>query len=94
MDALELSVLELARLRRQLHALVGMEASAAPLRKVVWSVEQGTLQRFTTLHAVHMALKEIREGTWSRPNRMPPNWSREISSPPVRHAQPETCRSA
>jgi hypothetical protein len=37
--------------------------------------------------AVNIALKKIREGAWSRPNQMPPNWAR-LS------ALPETCSAA
>jgi len=92
----KLSVFELARLRRDLHQLVGIERSATLLREVVWSVEEGALRRFTTLHAVRIALKKIREGAWSRPNRMPPNWSRELAAPALLRggALAETCRGA
>jgi hypothetical protein len=82
-----LTVFELARLRRDLHALTDMERAAALLREVVWAVEQGALRRFSTLHAIRIALKKIREGAWTRPNRMPPSWSREL-------AHSELCRSA
>ena len=77
-----LSVFQLARLRRDLHALSGVERGAELLREVVWSVEQGALRRFTALHALRIALKKIREQAWTRPHRMPPNWSRELSVPP------------
>jgi hypothetical protein len=82
-----LTVFELARMRRDLHVIAGMERGAELLREVVWAAEQGALRRFTTLHAVRIALKKIREGAWTRPNRMPPNWSREF-------AHSEQCRSA
>jgi hypothetical protein len=84
-----LSVFELARLRRELQALRGIDAAAELLREVVWSVEHGALKRFTTLHATRIALKKIREEAWTRPNRMPPNWTRIEAQ-----AVPERCRSA
>jgi hypothetical protein len=83
----QLTIFELARLRRELQALANLERAAELLREVVWAVEQGALSRFTTLHGMRIALKKLREGAWTRPNRMPPNWSREL-------AQPELCRSA
>jgi hypothetical protein len=82
-----LSVFELARLRRELHAHAGFDRAPQLLREVVWAVEQGALSRFTPLHGLRIALKKIREGAWTRPNRMPPNWSREL-------AHPEQCRTA
>jgi hypothetical protein len=42
------------------------------------------------MHAVNIALKKIREGQWTRPHRMPPNWMRKLSEA----AQPETCSGA
>jgi hypothetical protein len=89
----ELSVFELARLRRDIQVAVGsLSGLSAPelLRQVVWAIEQGSLNRFATTHAIHIALKKIREGAWTRPHRMPPNWSRGIGVPSV----PETCRRA
>jgi DNA-binding MarR family transcriptional regulator len=83
----KLTVFELARLRRDLHAVAGMDRAQELMREVVWAVEQGALKRFISLHAVRIALKKIREGAWTRPNRMPPNWSREL-------AQSDVCRSA
>jgi hypothetical protein len=35
-------------------------------------------------------LKKIREGAWTRPNRMPPNWARALSQLPA----PEPCGHA
>jgi hypothetical protein len=86
--ARKLSVFELARLRRDIQAVTTVDAAPELLRQVVWSIEQGSLQRFSPLHALHIALKKIREGAWTRPNRMPPNWARALS------ASPETCRHA
>ncbi len=82
-----LSVFELARLRREVHAVTGRADAPEVVRQVTWSIEEGALRRFRTLHALHIALKKIREGAWTRPNRMPPHWMRAIASP-------ETCRSA
>jgi hypothetical protein len=82
-----LSPLELARTRKRV--LETVVASAAPevLRQVVWAVEEGALRRFEMPLAVNIALKKIREGAWSRPNRMPPTWAR-IAAPA------ETCSAA
>lgn len=82
-----LSVFELARLRREVQQVTGVAHAPEVIRQVLWSIEEGALRRFTSLHALHIALKKIREGAWTRPNRMPPNWARAM-------AQPETCRSA
>lgn len=71
----QLSVFELARLRRDVQAATSSTATPELVRQVVWSVEEGALRRFTPQHAVHIALKKIREGAWTRPNRMPANWS-------------------
>lgn len=94
----KLSVFELAQLRRQLAAIVGPPELAERLREVVWSIEEGALRRFQTLHAMRIALKKVREGAWTRPNRMPPNWARALttvrSRGPRGNAQPEICRSA
>ena len=84
----KLSVFELARLRRDLQSVTTIEAAPELMRQVVWSIEEGSLQRFSPLHGLHIALKKIREGAWTRPNRMPPNWARAMS------AAPETCRRA
>ena len=68
------------------------------LREVVWSIEEGSLRRFQSLHAMRIALKKIREGVWTRPNRMPPNWARALTAPRTLGqrgvAQPETCQTA
>jgi hypothetical protein len=93
-----LSVLELARLRRELQAIAGSTEVEDLLREVVWSVEEGALRRFTSLHAVRIALKKIREGLWTRPNRMPPQWARALTRPAGSmtrgSAAPEPCRAA
>ena len=76
-----LSVFELARLRREVHGVTGRDDAPEVVRQVVWSIEEGALRRFSTLHALHIALKKIREGAWTRPNRMPPNWMRVMATP-------------
>jgi len=85
-----LSVFELARLRRDLGKIVATAEVPELLRQVVWSIETGALRRFDTLHAVHIALKKIREGAWTRPNRMPPNWTHATCVDAVG----EMCRTA
>jgi hypothetical protein len=86
----KLSVFELARLKRDIQSATTSAAAPELLRQVVWSIEEGSLKRFPPVHAIHIALKKIREGAWSRPNRMPPNWTRAMSATPA----PETCRRA
>jgi hypothetical protein len=94
----QLTVFELARLRRELQAVVEPAALTERLREVVWSIEEGALRRFQSLHAMRIALKKIRDGLWSRPNRMPPNWARPLARPSVPGrtgaAHTETCQSA
>jgi hypothetical protein len=72
-----LSPLDIARARRAIGAAIptARDASEA-LRQVVWAVEEGALRQFQTLKGLNIALKKIREGAWTRPNRMPPNWLR------------------
>lgn len=81
-----LSPLEAARLRKSVVMVAGTDAGTDVFRQVLWSVEEGALRRFDTRLATNIALKKIREGAWSRPNRMPPNW--------LRTAAPETCNAA
>jgi hypothetical protein len=82
-----LSVLELARTRKRIGEAVPTQVAAEVLRQVVWAVEEGALRRFELPMAVNIAVKKIREGAWTRPNRMPPNWSRLA-------AASETCTAA
>jgi hypothetical protein len=83
-----LSAFAIARIRQRTLGLVGAEqATQKIVRQVVWAVEEGALRRFAPPLALNIALKKIREGTWTRPNRMPPNWSR----PDAPH---ETCSAA
>jgi len=87
-----LSILELARVRRQVCERVpGIEAPEI-LRQVMWAVEEGALRRFDLRLALNIALKKIREGAWSRPHRMPPNW--HPRSAPLKPAAPEQCSAA
>jgi hypothetical protein len=87
----KLSVLELARTRKKISGVVPSQEIAEVLRQVIWAVEEGALRRFELPLAVNIALKKIREGCWSRPNRMPPNWLRTQAG---QAAGPETCSAA
>jgi hypothetical protein len=82
-----LSPLEAARLRKAVVTLVPLASGNEVFRQVLWSVEEGALRRFEPRLAANIALKKIREGAWSRPNRMPPNWLRA-------GALTETCSAA
>jgi hypothetical protein len=83
-----LTPFELVRARRAIGAAGAKpQQTAELLRQVAWAVEEGALRRFETLKALNIALKKIREGQWTRPNRMPPNWRRVI-------AEPEVCSAA
>ena len=84
----KLSVFELARLKRDIQAATSAAGAPELMRQVVWSIEAGSLRRFAPLHGLNIALKKIREGAWTRPNRMPPNWSGALQ------AGRETCRHA
>lgn len=88
--ARRLSTFDLSRLRHELQSATSITAAPELLRQVVWSVETGALRRFETRHALHIALKKIRQGLWTRPNRMPPNWARALSHPTA----PEPCGHA
>ena len=48
-------------------------------------------RRFEVPLAANIALKKLREGAWTRPNRMPPNWLR---TDVLRDARPESCVAA
>ena len=86
----KLSVFELARLKRDIQAATSSADAPELMRQVAWSIEEGALRRFPPVHALHIALKKIRDGAWTRPNRMPPNWARAMSAAAVL----ETCRRA
>jgi hypothetical protein len=85
-----LSVFELARVKREIQKAGSCGGRPELLREVVWSIEAGALQRFKPLHAMNIALKKIREGGWTRPHRMPPNWMRALGA----GAGFETCGAA
>jgi hypothetical protein len=86
----KLSVFELARLKREIQSASTSATAPELLRQVIWSIEEGALKRFAPVHALHIALKKIRDGAWARPNRMPPNWTRTLRAP----SSLETCRHA
>ena len=81
----KLSLFELARLNHELQSATSPASAPELMRQVTWSIQHGALRRFDTRHALNIALKKIREGTWSRPHRMPPNWI---------PAAPEPCHAA
>ena len=83
----KLTLFELARLRRELQKTASTSDVAELTRQVLWAVEQGALLKLPSAKALNVALKKIREGAWTRPHRMPPNWTRSI-------AAPETCGAA
>jgi len=87
-----LTVLELARVRKRILESVPAAAVAETLRQVIWAVEQGALQRFDLSLALNIAIKKIREGAWSRPHRMPPNWMPK--GEPRERTVPEQCSAA
>jgi hypothetical protein len=77
--ARKICTFSLAYLRKQLT----QQATAADLdvkfREIVWAVEEGALAKFEPRLAINIALKKLKEGVWTRPNRMPPNWRRAIA---------------
>jgi hypothetical protein len=86
----KLSVFELARLKRDIQSASSSASAPELMRQVIWSIEEGSLRRFASVHAIHIALKKIREGAWTRPNRMPPNWARAFGA----QSALETCNRA
>jgi hypothetical protein len=83
----QISPLEAARLRRNLLELLSRQSAAEALREILWSMEEGALNRYQVPLAINTALKLVREGRWTRPNRMPPNWRGS-------RAATETCSAA
>ena len=77
----QLSLFHIARLKRDIQSATSCAAAPELVRQVVWSIEAGALRRFSPLHALNIAVKKIREGSWTRPHRMPPNWARSLSAP-------------
>ena len=90
----KLSLFHIARLRRDIQSATSSSAAPELLRQVVWSIEAGALRRFTPLHALNIALKKIRAGSWTRPHRMPPNWARSVSTALSATSPPEACSAA
>ena len=76
-------------------ALLGQLATRGDVIALAFHVDYwdslGWRDRFELPLAVNIALKKIREGCWSRPNRMPPNWLRTQAG---QAAGPETCSAA
>jgi DNA-binding MarR family transcriptional regulator len=81
-----LSALEAARVRSSVLNLASPNAGSELFRQVLWSMEEGALRRFDARLALNIALKKIRDGAWTKPNRLPPNW--------LASARTETCSAA
>jgi hypothetical protein len=81
-----LSALEAARVRSSVLNLAAPHAGTELFRQVLWSIEEGALRRFDARLALNIALKKIRDGAWTKPNRLPPNW--------LASARAETCSAA
>jgi hypothetical protein len=85
-----LAALEIVKLQKSLRTLAaaaGTAPNASLMREVLFAVEEGALARFPAPLAINVALKKIREGAWSMPHRMPPDWG-------VSRALPESCSAA
>lgn len=85
-----LGALELLRLKQGLATLArarGETLAPALLGEIVYAVEEGALLKFAVPLALNIALKKVREGLWSSPSRMPPDWN-------LRRALPEACAAA
>ena len=85
-----LTALEVLKLEKGLRTLAEARAEAPAaglLGEVVFAAEEGALAKYAVPLALNIALKKIREGAWSSPHRMPPDWS-------LRRALPETCSAA
>ena len=80
------SPLEAARIRSCVLKLASPNDGPELFRQVLWSIEEGALRRFDARLALNIALKKIREGAWTKPNRLPPNW--------LAGARAETCSAA
>ena len=98
-----LNALEAARVRHRIQEAVPSGAVTETFRQVLWAVEEGALRRFELAKAVNIALKKIREGAWSRPNRLPPQWQVDERRtafkaigplPNTQRARAETCSAA
>ena len=85
-----LSALEVLKVEKGLRTLAEARAEAPPaglLGEVVFAAEEGALAKYPVPLALNIALKKIREGAWSSPHRMPPDWS-------LRRALPVPCSAA
>jgi len=85
-----LSALEVLKVEKGLRTLAHARAEAPPaglLGEVVFAAEEGALAKYPVPLALNIALKKIREGAWSSPRRMPPDWS-------LRRALPVPCSAA
>ena len=80
------SALEAARVRSSVLNLAAPNGGSELFRQVLWSIEEGALRRFDARLALNIALKKIRDGAWTKPNRLPPNW--------LASARAETCNAA
>ena len=90
-----LSLFHIARLKRDIQTATSTSAAPEILRQVVWSIEAGALRRFSPLHALNIALKKVREGSWTRPHRMAPNWTPSFTTAASgTTSPPETCSAA
>jgi hypothetical protein len=68
-----LSAVDLACIQRRVADQEKGPRARILAREVAWAVGEGALARFGPRHGLNIALKKIREGTWTRPHRMPPN---------------------
>jgi hypothetical protein len=85
-----LPALEIVKLQKSLRTLAtaaGVVPDSKLMREVLFAVEEGALVRFPAPLAINVALKKIREGVWSMPHRMPPDWG-------LSRALPESCSTA
>jgi hypothetical protein len=87
-----LSTLERARIRRAVLEAASPTSSGNELvRQVLWAIEVGALRRFPVGLALNIARKKLREGAWTKPHRLPPNW---LPAGPPDRAVPEPCGAA
>lgn len=82
-----LSLMEYARLQSKVRDVVPDTDAAEAIRQVAWSIQNGSMRAYPFYKALNTAAKLIREGAWTRPSRMPPNWT-------FLAAVPETCVQA
>lgn len=85
-----LTALEVLKVEKGLRTLAEARAEVPAvglLGEVVFAAEEGALAKYPVPLALNIALKKIREGAWSSPHRMPPDWS-------LRRALPVPCSAA